>query len=115
MSDKCYSSYLVSSWLRKENKKMKKVNKIDVRFTEKEYEYISQGADHQGVSKSTYVRQKLFNAGKQTLYTKELKECLENINDLVMRLKETADGSKVKDIADQLVKEVGREWLYLNK
>ena len=94
---------------------MRKENKIDVRFTEREYEDISRGADRQGVSKSTYVRQRLFIPERQTLYTKEMKECLENINGLVMKLKEIADHSEIGEIADQLVKEVGREWLFLSK
>ncbi len=93
---------------------MSKLKKIEVRVTAEENERIIQECKNRGITKSAYARQKLFKGEKKIIYTKEFKDCLENINELVMDLKATVD-NEAAVIVDKLIAEVGKEWLFLNK
>ncbi|MCI9218029.1 hypothetical protein AALA78_16605 [Lachnospiraceae bacterium 42-17] len=93
---------------------MNKKEKIEIRVTAEENECIIQECKNRGITKSTYVRQKIFKAEKEIIYDKEFKECLENINGLVMDLKAIVD-NEAAVLVDKLIAEVGKEWQFLNR
>lgn len=93
---------------------MNKKERIEVRVTAEENERIIQECKSRGITKSAYARQKIFKGEKEIIYTKEFKDCLENINELVMDLKATVD-NEAAVIVDKLIEEVGKEWLFLNR
>ena len=50
---------------------MNKKEKIEIRVTAEENECIIQECKNRGITKSTYVRQKIFKAEKEIIYDKE--------------------------------------------
>lgn len=120
MYDKCYSGYLPSEYKEGESNKMEEIKRKEkpcsVRMTDEEDKIVEEEAKKRGITKSEYIRKKVF-AKERTedfIYTKEFRECMENITDSVNELYEIS-GEKQKEKVNEMLERVGALWLFLNK
>lgn len=120
MYDKCYSGYLPSEYKEGESNKMEEIKRKEkpcsVRMTDEEDKIVEEEAKKRGITKSEYIRKKVFakERTEDSIYTKQFRECMENITDSVNELYEIS-GEKQKEKANEMLERVGALWLFLNK
>lgn len=94
----------------------KKGNIFSVRVNDEENKIVEEEAKKRGITNSEYIRKRVF-AKERTedfIYTKEFKECMENITDSVNELYEISD-EKQKEKANEMLERGGALWLFFNK
>lgn len=94
----------------------KKRKPYSVRMSDEENKIVKEEAKKRGITYSEYIRKRVF-AKERTedfIYTKEFKECMENITDSLNALYEIIDEKQKKKV-NKVAEGVGDLWLFLNK